>query len=404
MAEKVSPAPVTEQAIREVIEHAQPPVVTAYIPTVRGAVQPQENSLLLRDLLRRAERWLEQEGLSRRDVDDLLNPLTQLLDDDRFWRNQLDGLALVRDRATLRNWRLPFSVPATISVEDAPAVRHLLRAVYPRRELYVLALSQHAVRLFQASHLGIRELPLRDVDIPRSVEDALRYDDLQKPELQHHPTTGPGRSPEGQTAAPPRSGGRRHVFHGHGESGEDEKTQMRRFFQGVDSGIARLLSGTRSPLLLAAVDNVAALYREVSHHEPILDDVVEGNPDRLDEQRLHDRALPIIETYTRRSLQGVRDAYGTATGAGLATSGPAEVLAAAHEGRIGTLLAAADAELWGRFDPATRALDVREGPSPDARDLVEEACRTSVMTSSEVYVLDPEDMVDDGPLAAILRY
>jgi hypothetical protein len=405
MAEKVSPTPITEEVIRKLIEAVEPPVVTAYIPTVRGPVQPQENSLQLRDLLRRVEGRLEDAGLSRRDIDDLLEPLVRLLDDDRFWRDQLDGLALVRDMRTLQAWRLPFSVPAVISVEDAPAIRHLLRAVYPRRHVYVLALSQHAVRLFHANHLGIRELSLDDVDIPRSVDDALRYDDLQKPELQHHPTTGPGRAHEGRAATPQGHGGRRHAFHGHGESGEDEKTQIRRFLQAVDNGIAEFLSGTGAPLLLAAVENVAALYRQVSRHGQILDEVVEGSPDRLSEQRLHDRSLPIIERYTRRRLQEVRDAYGAAGGAGLATSDAIEVLAAAHEGRIRILLVASDAALRGRFDPTTREIDVvPEGPSPGAGDLVEEACRTCVMTSSEVYVLDPDDMVEDGSLAAILRY
>jgi hypothetical protein len=404
MATNVPPTPITEETIREVIEHAQPPVITAYIPTVRGAVPPQENSLQLRDLLKRAEDRLEEWGLPHRERDDLLRPLIQLLEDNRFWRNQLDGLALVRDRSSLHHWRLPFSVPAAISVEDAPAIRHLLRAVYPRQDVYLLALSQHDVRLFHATHFGIREVSLNDVDIPRSVDDTLRYDDLQKPESQHHPTTGPGRAPEGQAATPGRSSGRSHVFHGHGESGEGEKVQIRRFLQAVDNGIAKLLSGTKWPLVLVAVDHIAALYKEVSHHEPILDDVVEGSPDRLDEQRLHDRSLSIIEAYKNLSIEDVRDAYGTATGAGRGTSFPAEVLGAAHEGRIRTLLVASNAALWGRFDPATRTIEVGEGPSPGARDLIEEACRASVMTSSQVYVLDPDDMVEDGPIAAILRY
>jgi hypothetical protein len=404
MTANIPPAPINEEIIREVVEHAQPPVITAYIPTVRGAVQPQENSLQLRDLLQRAEDRLEESGLPHRERDDLLRPLIQLLEDNRFWRDQLDGLVLVRDRSSLHHWRLPFSVPAVISVEDGPAIRHLLRAVYPRRDLCLLALSQHDVRLFHATHFGIREVSLSDVGIPRSIDDTLRYDDLQKPESQHHPTTGPGRAPEGQAATSGRSGRRSHVFHGHGESGEGEKMQIRRFLQAVDNGIAKLLSGTRCPLVLVAVDHVAALYKEVSHHEPILDDVVEGSPDRLDEQRLHDRSLSIIEAYTNRSIGDVRDAYGTATGAGLGTSSPAEVLAAAHEGRVRTLLVASNAALWGRFDSAARTIEVSEEPSPAARDLIEEACRASVMTSSQVFVLDPDDMVEDGPLAAILRY
>ena len=404
MPEKASPIPITEEDIRKVVEEAQSPVITAYIPTVRGAVQPQENSLHLRDLLKQAEPSLEEAGLSRREIEVLLEPLIRLLEDERFWRDQLDGLAIVRDVASLRHWRLPFSVPATIRVDDGPAIRQLLRAVHPRRDLYVLALSQHVVRLFHATHLGIRELSLDGLAIPRSVEEALRYDDLQKPELQHHPVTGPGRSPEGNAPTSGRAGGRRHAFHGHGESGEGEKTQIRRFLQGVDGGISKLLSVAKPPLVLAAVDHIAALYREVSQHEPILDDVVEGNPDRLDEQELHDRALPIIESYTRRSLEGVRDAFGAAIGAAQAASGPDEVLAAAHDGRIRTLLVASDAEVWGRFDPVSRVLELADGPSSGLKDLVEEACRTCVLTSSEVYVLEPDDMVGDGPLAAILRY
>jgi hypothetical protein len=404
MAEKTPPTPIDEATIRALVEGAEPPVITVYLPTVRGAVRMQENSLHLRNLLREGQDQLEDMGMSRRSRDELLQPLGRLLDDESFWRDQLDGLALVRDGKALDHWRLPFHVPATIRVDDGPAVRHLLRAVYPRRDFFLLALSQHSVRLFHASHLGIEEVSLEELDIPRSLEESLRYDDLQKPELMHHPTTGPGRSPEGQAASSGRSGGRRHAFHGHGESGEGEKTQIRGYLHAVDNGISKLLPGTKPPLLLAAVDHIAALYREVSRYDNILTEVVEGNPDRLNAQGLHDRTLPAMEGYTRAAVAELRDAFGNASGAGLAFSGAAEVLAAAHEGRVATLLASCDGELWGRFDPADRALELQEGPGSGAHDLVEEACRVCVATSSEVYVLQEDEMVSDGPLAAILRY
>ncbi|HEX2235624.1 MAG TPA: hypothetical protein VHK89_05065 [Actinomycetota bacterium] len=396
---------VDKDALRKLLGEETSTALSFYFPTNRAAVEPAENSLHLKSMLSRAEDALDARGVARPNVCELLRPLKELIDDADFWLHQWEGLALLRTDSHTTVVRLPYSVAERCVVGGELHVKPLFPAMFPDSHYFVLALSQHTVRLLHCTRHGARAVDLEPLGIPRSLEEALRYDDLQKPELQHHPTTGPGRVPVGQAAADGRSGGnRQHGFHGHGESGEGTKTQIRRYLHAVDAGLSKLLGAQSAPMIVAAVDYVRAIWRDVSRYRNILDAGVDGSPDRSSDAQLHEAASPIIERHVREELRSARDRLAQHHAQGLGSTSLENVLEAAHAGRVDTLFVARDVDLWGSYDFASQTLERHEEPGPDGVELLDLAARWTFVNSGTVYVCGANEMAGDAPLAASFRY
>lgn len=407
MAAPTAPRIVTRADIDGLLANKDSAVLTIYHPTERAVVQPEENSLHLKNLLGTATEKLERKGFRRKELDHFLAPLEAMLEERDLWMNQLSGLAIFRTMESFETFRLPYRAPEMAHVGDAPYLTPLLPSLWPEQRFFVLALSQNAIRLVHCTRFAAAEVDLADLDMPRSIAEALRYDDLQKPELQHHPTTGPGRSSEGQGGETGRQQrGRRHDFHGHGEDGDEQKDQITRFFQGVDRGLHEIFRNQHIPLILAGVDYLHPIYREVSDYPTILTEHIEGNFDRESVETLHEKALPIIEKRQRAELDELRERFGSAGAHGLASSDLGEILQATTEGRIEVLFVRGTEPRWGRYDESTDQLTFADAVDEfgDAEDLHDRAARATIQASGEVYVLGSEEMPTDAHIAALFRY
>jgi hypothetical protein len=78
-----------------------------------------------------------------------------------------------------------------------------------------------------------------------------------------------------------------------------------------------------------------------------------------------------------------------------------EIMAAAHYGRIDTLFIMEDQECWGTFNTQTGQVQKTEAGQHELTNL---ASRHTLLNSGTAYMLPANDMPEDGPLAAILRY
>jgi hypothetical protein len=393
---------LTHDDLRGLLVERKGPAVSIFLPTERVAVAAEQNSVRLKNLIGRASERLAARRLRKTDACALLAPLKGLISDATFWRRRLDGLAVFRTPDLFAAHRLPFATDELVVVGEHLHTKPLLPALI-EGHYYVLALSQGAVRLLRATRYGVEEIDLQGLGIPQNLAEALRYDDLQKPELQHHPTMPPGGRAEAGPASAGRGGGRRrHAFHGHGEGGEDLKVEILRYFHGVDAGISRLLAGERAPLVLAGVDFLHPLYRQASSYQFILERGLEGNPEQLSAAQLHERTLPLVEEHFRAPLQAARARYGNAVGTGLTSSDLPEVLVGAHGGRVDSLWLRRGEESWGRFDAASGA--VATSPEQADEDLFDLAARQTILHRGHVWLVDPEDMPAAEGCAALFRY
>lgn len=328
-------------------------------------------------------------GMAKSEVDALLAPARQLIDDAPFWQHQADGLAVLLEVGKLRTYRQPKSFEELVVVGDAFHLAPLLPLATEGEEFYILALSQNQVRLLLADRHQAREVPLSGV--PTSLADALGHD-YKASALQMH--SGVGGPAGGQAAA----------FHGQAAADDSAKEEVGRYFQRVDSALWEKLREQPRPMVLAAVEYQQAIYRQVSHYPQLVDEGVAGNPDDATPAELHGKAWPLVaarfDEERRKAVERCRELLGT----GRASNHLEEIVPAAHDGRVEHLFLVDGEHRWGRFDVAQREVDLYDGPSEAARDLLDLAAGQSFLHAGKVSLVSAEELPGEAPAAALFRY
>ncbi|MFN2586755.1 MAG: hypothetical protein ABR613_01370 [Actinomycetota bacterium] len=395
---------ITREDVTSLLRPQEGLTVSLYHPTVQAAVEPEQNSLHLKNLLTKAKDELAERGLSAGETDALLAPAYDLLDERSFWQHQLQGLAVFVTKDGMRYWKLPFEVEELVSIGDSIHVKPLLPVLNLQGHFFVLALAQNRVQMYRATEHTVEEIDLEQWGVPTSLMEALRYDDLQKPDLQHHPVTGPGRGHVGEAQGGAGSQERTHAFHGHGEDGEGQRTQIRRFFNVLDDGLAKALALETAPMVLAGVEYLRPIFKEVTSYNHVLDEGVDGNPEGLRPDELHAKAWRIVQPHFRERIRETKDRYYAGFVRGTASDDLPDVLAAAYEGRVGVLFALRNEPVWGIFDLVDRKATVHDERGPGDVDLVDLACRQTLATGGEVFVVEEADMPSATAVAAVYRY
>jgi len=140
----------------------------------------------------------------------------------------------------------------------------------------------NGIRLFLATRDTINEVEL--TGIRTSIEDALWMDEPER-HLNLHLT--------GSSTRRGRAGGRPAVFHGHG-IGEEDKTDILRFFRYFDQELSALLDDKSILMIPAGVDYLLPLYREANTYNNLRQEALTGAPEKLPLKELHKRAWRII--------------------------------------------------------------------------------------------------------------
>jgi hypothetical protein len=365
--------------------------VSIFLPTVRAGAEVQQNAIRFKNLLREASTRLQERGVERPEAEELLAPARALLGDYDFWQHQEDGLAVFLAGDFLRTYRLPVAFRELAVVEDRFHLKSLFALFNEEGRFFILAVSQNDVRLLAADPREVHEVPL--VDVPRSLEDALGHEVTQQALQIHLGARNTNR---------PRSA---RIFHGHGGGEEDVKEEIRKFLNAVDQGIRRHLpDDDRSPLVLAGVEYLLPIYRDVSDYPNVLSDGVHGNPDELRPEELHERAWPLVEKHLRGRREEDAERFGELAGTGRASSQLEEVVPAAMDGRVEILFVPRGVRQWGRFDPATRAVERHAEQNGGSEDLLDRATVHTFLNGGRVYSLPPGEVPGGGPVAATFRW
>ena len=395
---------ITREDITSLLQPQEGLTVSLYHPTVQTAIEPEESSLHLKNLLARAKNELTERGVGRHEIDGLLAPAQDLLDERTFWQHQLQGLAVFLSRSGMRYFRLPFQVEEIVSLGDSVHLKPLLPVLNLQGHFFVLALAQDGVQMYRATEHAIEEIDLGQWGVPTSLMEALRYDDLQKPDSQHHPVTGPGRGQGNEAPGGNAPTQRTHAFHGHGEDGEGQRTQIRRFFNVLDDGLSKPLATETAPMVLVGVEYLRPIFKEVTSYDHVLEGGVDGNPEGFRPDEIHAKAWRVVQPHFRERIREAKDRYQAGRVRGTGSDDLADVLAAAYEGRVGVLFALRRAEAWGIFDLASRQAEIHAERGPGDVDLTDLACRQTLATGGEVFVVEEADMPSATPVAAVYRY
>jgi hypothetical protein len=361
------------------------------MPTHRAGREIQQDPLRLKNLLGEAEEHLLASGLRTPDAKELLEPAQRLLQDGLFWQHQSDGLAIFLSLETFRYYRLPLDFDALVVVTDRFHIKPLLPLLSSDGRFYILALSQNDVRLLQGTRYSVSAIDLEGV--PISLAEALRYDDPEK-RLQFHTST---RMPGGKGKRPA-------IFHGHGVGSNDAETNILRYFHQVDEGLHDLLRDEQAPLVLAGVDYLLPIYRKANTYPHLVDQGIEGNPEELSAEELHECAWAIVRPLFLVAQKEAATHYRQLAGAGSeqASSDLKDIIPAAHQGRVETLFVAVGIQRWGSFSLDTNVVQLHEEPEHGSEDLLDFAAVQTLLNGGTVYAVEPEKMPHKA--SAVFRY
>jgi hypothetical protein len=125
---------------------------------------------------------------------------------------------------------------------------------------------------------------------------------------------------------------------------------LRQFARRVDQALRPALGGSGLPLVLAAAEPLASLYRSVNTYQQLADVTIEGSPEGLSEADLAERVRPILDGIYRREIAAWRTLFRERENSGRATTDIAQTARAATIGAVETMLVDIDQVIPGRID------------------------------------------------------
>ena len=358
------------------------------MPAHRAGRETEQDPIRFKNLLRQAEERLQAEGIRSADARNFLKEPQRLLQDQSFWRHQSDGLALFCSEDIFHFFKLPIRFTELVVVAKRFHLKPLLPILTSNSTFFILAVSQNQLRLLEGTQHSFDEIELEGV--PQNLAETLPESFPEK-QLQFH------------TGTPSGSGNRPAMFHGH-DIGGDIKNRIRQWFRTIDKEVGGPLSDTQSPLVLAGVDTLFPLYKEVNTYPHLMDEGIPGNPEGMKAEDLHQQAWAIVEPVLKKELEAGVARYRQLAGTGKTATDIVEAVPAAHHGRIEVLFVAVGVQVWGRFDPEKGVVQVHESPDPGDEDLLDLIAIQTLLKGGTVYAVSPEEVPDQGLLAAIFRY
>lgn len=361
----------TRDDLKNLLAEHHSPCISLFMPSHRGG--SEHDPICWRNLLTEAEERLVKAGWRSPEVKELLSPARGLVEDRSFWNHQSDGLAAFLAPKVLKLYRLPMAFKEEVLVGNRFSIVPLLPLLSGSGRFFVLALSQGAVRLLQGTRDNVSEVDLKGV--PQSLAEALLTHDRDEPLTYHlRPTSG---------------GGWGAIFHGHGVGIDDKKDDLLRYFKRIDQGLNHLLREEKAPLVVAAVEYLQPIYRQANTYPHLLEKGVEGNPERLSNKELHDRAWPLVQPLFEEAQQRAVAQYRQIAGKGYTSDDLEAVVAAAYGGQVETLFVTLGSQVWGVFDPSTGKVEQHAQAVFGDVDLLDFAAAHTLAHGQAVYAVGP---------------
>ena len=381
---------LSKTELRSLTEKQSSLCVSIYLPTHKAGKEIQQDPIRLKNQLSEAEEQLGQKSMNEKEIQALLKPATDLIEDNSFWQHQSSGLALFITADSFQYYSVPLDFDELTVVSDQFYTKPLLPLITSDGQFYVLAASQNKVALYQATRNSIQPIDLGDT--PLSLEVALRYDDPEA-SLQGHTNGRAATVSGGQT-----------MFNGQGGGKDSENSDILRFFHLVSDGVESIVNGQTAPLVFVGVDFLFPIYKQANKYPHLMEEAVAHQPDQLSPEEIRDRAFKIVEPQFNADRQAAAEDYGSLQGKNQATADLEAILNAAFNGQIDTLFVSAGSQQWGGFDEKSRQLTRAEENTAGSEELLNLVATKALSTDAKVYVVEQSEMPVEAAAAATLRY
>ncbi|MCK8783610.1 hypothetical protein M0638_04345 [Roseomonas sp. NAR14] len=363
----------TRAEIEALAAYRGSPAVSIYLSTTPLTQDAQADRIGLKNLLRTALAEMADADADKRSIEPIRESIEALVEDDDFWVEQANSLAIFATPKSLRTFRLGNKLGNAVEVSDRFHIKPLLRAITFPHNAYVLAISMGAVRLVEVS----ADLPPHEVKVPGLVRGAADA-----------------------------AGRRSHLERkGDMESGEStsESALLTRYARAVDQALRPVLAGHGRPLIVAAAEPMATIFHGVCSYPHLAEATIPGTADRTPDHELAAAARGILDQVYAAEIKALGETYAARAAQDRATCDLGRAARAATFGAVETLIVDMDAELPGRVDEnGAVTLDAKaDGVNYSVTD---EIARRALLSGARVIAARRGDVPGGGELAAVLRY
>jgi release factor family 11 len=360
--------------LKSLAAHRDDICVSIFLPTTPITQETAGDRIELKNLAKEAVRQLEAAKADKRRVAALMEHLDDLIDDDDFWRFQARSLAVLATPDSVRTFRVPNALVAIVEVSDRFHLKPLLRAIAFPNTCFVLALAEGALRLIQVS-----------ADLPPAV---VKVDGMPKD----------AGSAVGRASVNDRSPS------GRIQGSEGQKVLLRQFARKIDHALRGLLSGSDVPLVLAASEPLASIYRSVNTYAHLATAGIDGSPVHATDAQLAERARALLDGLYRDEIAQWKRVFAARENEDRATTDIARAARAATYGAVETMLVDIDEIVPGTVDETDGTVTFAKSANAKDYGVVGEIASRVIRSGGRVLGVRKADIPDGKSLAAILRY
>lgn len=373
----------TKQQLTDLLERELGHCVSIMMRTHERGRESTQNPIRFKNLISTAMERVKgkSESLFNR-----LKQLATLEHDFTFWQHQSAGFALFVSDGFERGYKLSFTPDEAVYVGEHFLLRPLAGACCAGGRTRTLALSWESARLFECD--GHEAHELASGSFPTTMDALVTARDAEE-QLQF---SSQGAQSQGQG----RQGGTV-MYHGHGEGEDKIEADRQQYLSRVGKLVEDVMRGSEQPLILLATKEVAGHFG--SSNNLAIADVIHVSPDGVDDEAIKSRIVEASRPLVKKSASEFSERLNTALASGSADTDIKDIVLAAADGRVETLLLGDREPLRGSYDPSSRTVDV-DGSAET--DLVNVAVRESLRAGGNVFQHAPGEA--SQPVAAIYRY
>lgn len=378
---------LNDAVLPELIAAQQAPCLSLYQPTHRTHPANAQDHIRFGNLLKNLEESLLLNYPNGKTAA-MLKPFKALVDDNEFWKYNLDGLAVFAAPGFFKVVRMQRPVPELVVAANSFHLKPLRRALQTVDRFHVLGLAMDRVVLFEGNRDALDELKPAE-GVPLTITDALGEELTEK-----H-----------QTVASYGGAGSGDMRHGHGGKKDEVDKDTERFFRAVDRAVMEHhTKPSGHSLVLAALPEHQAVFRRVSHNARLLEEAVAMDPTGVDPEKLRRLVWEAVEPRYHAHVRGLVEQFGTAKAQGLGSDDLMDVAEAAAAGRVGAVLVDADQAIAGRLDAANGKVIFDSLLDPRVDDLLDELSELVAERGGTVMVVPGDVMPTKTGVAATYRY
>lgn len=375
----------TKEKFDQLVQIQDTTCVSLFIPTYRAG-KSQEDRIRLKNALTEAKDQLIKSGWTESDSLKFLKKGYNLLEKEDFFLHLSDGLAMYFSENHFDYFTVPINFNEMVHLSQSYYLRPIISLLNEQMPFYLLALSQGEVKLFEIEQYAITNVKIKDV-VPENIDAALALE-VAEESIQAH---------SGNARSNP-------IYHGQGGGKDRKNFEIAYYFRKIDEGIREVLPDG-DPLMLAGVDYLIPIFKDVAKYPNIMEGHVSGNPENVAPATLHEKALAAAPEYFDKEKKASINNFQAFAAEDRATAYIYDIVPAAVSGKVETLLTCKDEFAWGTYDSKTHKVHLHPEKQEDSICLLNFAAVNAFQQGGRVYNVPRTELpVPTSNGNAIYRY